>query len=265
MDFENGLAGIDDLVSQLSNHLGLPSSSENLFLFNFNDAPPTWSSERFAAMVADIRPDWIIIDPIAAFAPEIEGTNENVTRTYQDFRKVIKDKSTTISMVHHPRKPSTHQGVTIPDLEIDPRGWFLQARGPRQLINGTDIRIGIDKCSRTESVLELDGRSVEVALVLAGFGRLVGTLEPIYLGRVRDEDDKAMGYEELRGTTLLFNSNRQAAFEKLPESFTFKLAKQTYGRGSQATTDFLNKCQSVGILKKEGRMYRKVKLADSAE
>jgi hypothetical protein len=212
-------------------------------------------------MIADLRPDWIILDPIASFAPDIEE-NKSVTLTYQRFRNVIKDYSTSITSVHHPRKPSTHPQARIPDLEIDPHGWFLQTRGARQLINGADIRLGIDKCRRAESLTELDGRSVEVALMLAGFGRLRGTIEPVYVGRLLGDDDEPMGYAQLHGASLLFNTERQSAFESLPDQFTFKQAKQTLRKGSQATSDFLRKCQSVGILRKEGRQYRKIKVAE---
>jgi len=262
IDFENGLGNVDDLVSQLAIYLGVPADSENFLLFNFNDAPPNWKPSDLEDMVACFKPDWIIIDPIAAHTPEIEAENKCVTRLYQTLRGIAKDHFTTVTMVHHPRKESTQQGVAPRDIEQDVQGWFQQARGPRQLINGADIRIGIDKCRRADVWTELDGRSVEVALVLAGFGRLRGNIEPMYLGRVLGEDDKPMGYEQLRGASLLFNSDQRAAFENLPDTFTFKQAKQTYGRGSQATTDFLNKCQNVGILRKEGRQYRKVKVAD---
>jgi hypothetical protein len=265
IDFENGLGGVDELVSQLASYLGLPAVSENFLHFNFNDAPPKWEPSNLADMVADVKPAWIIIDPIAALAPEIDTKNDCVTRTYQTLRCIIRDNSTTASMVHHIRKLPTYQGATTPDLVEDVRGWFQQARGPRQLINGADIRIGIDKCGRADMLTELDGRSVEVALALAGFGRLRGNIEPMYVGRVLGEDDKPMGHEQLRGASLLFNSDRQTAYERLPESFTFTQAKQAYGRGPQATIDFLSKCQNIGILHKEGRQYRKVKMADSAD
>lgn len=265
IDFENGLGDVDELVSQLSRFLGLSQVSERLLLFNFNDAPPNWKPSDLEDMVASFRPDWIIIDPIAAYAPEIDTQNDCVTRVYQTLRRIQKNYSATVTIVHHPRKPSNQPGAPTSNLEEDARAWLQQARGPRQLINGADIRIGIDKCRRTDSITESHGRTVEVALVLAGFGRLRGNIEPMYLGRILGEDDKPMGYEQLRGASLLFNSDRQSAFESLPEMFTFKQAKQTYGRGSQATSDFLSKCQSVGILRKEGRQYKKVHVADSAD
>ncbi len=265
MDFENGLGGVKELVSRLSRYLGLSEVSDNLLFFNFNDAPPNWKPSNLGDMVAGFKPDWIIIDPIAAFAPEIDTKNDCVTRVYQDLRVIVRDHATTITMVHHIRKLPTQSGVPIPNLEENARGWFQQARGPGQLINGADVRIGIDKCRRADSLTEMDGRSVEVALVLAGFGRLRGNIEPMYLGRMLGEDDEPMGYERLRGTSLLFNSHQQAAFEKLPETFAHKQAKQTYDRGSEATTAFLRKCQSVGILRKDNRQYRKVKALDSAD
>jgi hypothetical protein len=265
IDFENGLGGVDEVVSRLASYLGLSEVSENLLLFNFNDAPPKWKPSDLEEMVAAFKPDWIIIDPIAALAPEIDTKNDCVTRVYQTLRGIIKDHSTTVTLVHHIRKLPTQPGVTVTDLEEDVRGWFQQARGPRQLINGADVRIGIDKCRRADMLTELDGRSVEVSLVIAGFGRLRGSIEPMYLGRILGDDDEPMGYEQLRGASLLFNDNRQKAYATLPETFTFKQAKHALERGSQATTDFLRKCQNAGILRKEGRQYRKIKVADSAD
>jgi hypothetical protein len=259
------LDGVDEVVSQLASYLRVSTVSENFLHFNFNDAPPNWQPSDLEKMVADVKPDWIIIDPIAALAPEIDSKNDCVTRIYQSLRGIIKDHATTITIVHHIRKLSTHPQAAIPKLEEDTRGWFQQARGPGQLINGADIRIGIDKCSSANLLTDQDGRAIEVSLVVAGFGRLRGNIEPIYLGRVLGEDDQPMGYKQLLGASLLFNPDRVAAFNQLPDAFTFTQAKQTLKRGPQATTDFLRKCQSVGILRKEGRQYRKVEVADSAD
>ena len=38
-----------------------------------------------------------------------------------------------------------------------------------------------------------------------------------------------------------------------------------YGKGAQATTDFLKKCIGVGIMRKDGREYRKVEVPELAE
>jgi hypothetical protein len=47
------------------------------------------------------------------------------------------------------------------------------------------------------------------------------------------------------------------AFKSLPNRFTHKDAKLIYGKGSQATTDFLHKCKSAGLLEKIGKLYAK--------
>ena len=144
LDFENGIQGVDELTTKLSAFLGITHASENLLLWNYNDAAPEWKPDLLAEMIADVKPTWIIIDSLSAFSPDIEEKSSNVTRTYQIFRDVIKDHSVAITVVHHIRKPSNKPGEAGPPLEEDPRGWFLQTRGSRQLINGMDVRIGID-------------------------------------------------------------------------------------------------------------------------
>jgi hypothetical protein len=83
---------------------------------------------------------------------------------------------------------------------------------------------------------------------------------PINLIRVRNEHGVPIAYRRMIGVELLGNPDQIGAYAKLPDQFEFKEAKRIYGREGQATTDFLEKCQAVGILKHEGRVYRKANL-----
>jgi hypothetical protein len=98
----------------------------------------------------------------------------------------------------------------------------------------------------------------DVALVMRGFGRVKGEIHPIYLSRHRDGNGEPLGYGIITGVNLLFNTEREAAFLKLPQQFRFKEAQQAYGNGAQATTDFLNKCIGLGLIRKAGKIYEKV-------
>jgi hypothetical protein len=71
-----------------------------------------------------------------------------------------------------------------------------------------------------------------------------------------------MGYKVVTGAFLLGDKDQIEKYDSLPPSFSFKQAKQIYGKGSQATTDFLRKCEACGILKRIGSLYEKVKTAD---
>ncbi|MFZ3214199.1 MAG: AAA family ATPase [Terriglobales bacterium] len=258
LDFENGLGDVDDLVARLSRHLGLGDKPENLLLWNYNDAPPRWEPTQLACMIREAQPVWTIVDSLGAYAPEIEEKSSNVTRVHLEFRKIIRECGTSITEVHHIRKPSSKLDEAPPPLEEDPHRWFLQARGSRALVNGSDMRIGMDRPSRAS------GNS-EVALVIGGFGRVRGNIPTTFVARVLDEDDEPLGYDKLAGVRLLFNSEQEEAYRKLLPESRFKDAQKVYGRGAQATTDFLKKCIGVGIMRKDGSVYRKVEVAEQAE
>jgi len=97
---------------------------------------------------------------------------------------------------------------------------------------------------------------------MGGFGRIRGTLPTVFLSRALDDDDEPIGYEQVSGLKLLFNPEQEAAYRSLPDSLRFKEAQRLYGRGAQATTDFLKKCIGAGIMRKEGREYRKVEVVE---
>ncbi len=128
--------------------------------------------------------------------------------------------------------------------------WFHQARGPSVLINGSDVRLGVDRPSPCLN---------EDYLIVRGFERVSGDIPIIRICRVRDTDGEAIGYRLLGGADQLTNPAHSAAYHTLPREFGFGQAKAVYGKGDQATTDFLKKCISAGILRKARKgWYEKV-------
>jgi hypothetical protein len=51
----------------------------------------------------------------------------------------------------------------------------------------------------------------------------------------------------------LGNADQRAAFTKLPGRFSFKEAKQVYGRTDDPTRKWLLKCQAAGLVLQVGR------------
>lgn len=262
VDFENGLGDVEEMVTRLSRHLGLTGVPEDLLLWNYNDAPPTWAPSHLSKMIHEAKPVWVVIDSLGALVPNIEEKASIVTRVYQECRKLIRECGASITGVHHLKKPSSKPHEAPPPLEDDPNRWFLQARGSRALINGCDVRIGADRSVRAKHFESLDGRSCEVALVIAGFRRVRGPIDTTFLTRVLDEDDEPLGYDKLAGVNLLFNPEQEEAYRNLPQTFRFKDARRLYGKGPQATTDLLKKCIGTGIMRKDGREYRKVEVPE---
>jgi hypothetical protein len=267
-DFENGLREVSALVSHLARYLGLNEDPKNLYLWNFNDCSLAWGQpgETVMDVIRDVKPALAIIDSLGDFCPGVEDRNSDVIRTYQQLRETIRETGTTIVGVHHIRKSSTNPKDPPEPLDGNLRRWFLQARGPRALINGSDVRLGIDEPSlkrvgRTSWVkprasVEQPGEGesrTQIALALRGFARLRGEIPLTYLARVSDDEGEPLGYSRMAGPQLLFNDLQEEAFASLPNEFRTKQAKQTYDRDDEATALFLKKCIAIGILKKASR------------
>jgi len=261
-DFENGLQDIENLETRLTAHLRLPAPPNDFWVWNINDSPPTWSAHMAYEMIRDAKPGLVFIDPISGLCPEAEKSNVDANTFYQTLRRVIRDCGCSIINLHHPKKPPSPmpgQSVTLRSLEdeSDPRGWFVQARGASVLVNGADVRLGVDIPGTSGAA------NSDVALVVRGYRRMVGEIPTMHLTRVYGDDGEPLGYRRLSGVQLLCNPLQEAAFLKLPGRFGFKDAMRAYGRKDQATSDFLKKSIALGILRKPAHgVYEKEKLAE---
>ena len=173
----------------------------------------------------------------------------------------MKDCGTTVIGIHHIKKPSEDSPKSLDGPDF--RKWFLEVRGPRALINGSDVRLGVDTPDGRTLSSQDASESEKLALILRGFGRIRGDIGPIYISRAFDDQGDPLGYRRLSGIKLLFNSDQVATYEKLPNVFTFKQAKQAYGKTDQPTREFLLKCISLSLLKQPGKgQYEKLALAE---
>jgi AAA domain len=255
-DFENGLGDIHELLDRISGHVGLPEPpAEDLLLWSLNDCEQGYerSGHTLLDMLRDVRPTLVIIDSLGSYAPEAERENSSATYMLKELRALARDCGTSTLLVHHRRKQPRKSDESAGPLErANLRLWFQDSRGASSLVNGVDIRLGVD-----EPDLSAVGKD-EVALVMRGYGRIRGEIGPFYLTREVDEDGDPVGYRRLVGAELLFNDDQQSALGKLARQFTFKEAKQAYGRGDQATSNFLNRSINFQVLRKVARgVYEK--------
>jgi hypothetical protein len=261
LDYENGIGQCLGIVGSQARFLDVDKNQENLLLWNLNDSSPTFDQQNETALdiIRLVKPSLVIVDSLGAWRPDIEESNTNALRAFRELRKLISESGTTIIVLHHLRKPS---GETAPPpLEEDPRRWFDQVRGARALVNGSDVRLGVEAPRLLKKGKSGDAATEEIALVMGGFARVTGGVGPFYLSRVFDDHGEPLAYRALQGVELLFNAEQEQAFGNFPDSFTFKQAKQVYGRVDQATKDFLNKCMRLNILRHVARgEYQKVVL-----
>jgi hypothetical protein len=252
MDFENGIGQVDEILSAIASHVGINKTPEDLLLWNFNDCPSNFGQPEHSALdlIRVVKPALAIVDSFTALYPEIEERNSGATTAYKTFREVMRESGCSILGTHHRRKPSDIGSTPLEDANL--RSWFHQTRGASALINASDVRLGVDEPSGGTSKGP-DQTHDEIALVVRGFARVRGEIPAIYITRVRDENGEPLGYSRASNSRLLFNENQENALARLPERFRFEEAHQTYGRGPQATTDFLNKCISLGLIRKVQR------------
>jgi hypothetical protein len=138
-------------------------------------------------------------------------------------------------------------------------------------VNHTDTRIGLElpvSCHRPggpidpltglpQNQADDDRINEDIAMVMKGFTRINGEFGPLYVARVFDADGKPIGYRRMIGADLLFNYEQAKAYENLPAEFTFSEARRLLNKGDQSTTNFLKKCEDLGLIKHVGRKYQK--------
>jgi len=211
-------------------------------------------------MLRDVKPTLAIIDSLGSYSPETEEKNSAATRTLKQFRSIARECGTATIFVHHRRKlPRKAEESAGPLETANLRKWFQDSRGASSLINGSDIRLGVDQPN-----MSAVGKD-DVALVLRGFGRVRGEIGPLFLARVLDENGDPLGYRHLTGPELLCNEQQKNTLLSLPESFTFKEAKHAYGKADQATSDFLRRCIEQHLVRRPKRGHYEKVMPSSAE
>jgi len=247
-DYENAVPQVEKMVRALAENIGVVKRDyENgLGLWNRNDCPPGVNiSRQLVEIVESESPSLVVIDSLSAFWPRAEDTNSETSHMIQ-FLRGLSNLNCAVILVHHRRKPDI-EASTPPVPEPDTvRAWFNETRGAGALISSVDTRIGV-------------GVSGDVDLTMFGFARSVGQLTAIDIRRTYDEQGEPLGYIKLTGLERLPDFQKRA-YAALPKEFLHREAKGIYGKGPQATTNFLQKCIGLSLLTHDRRLavYRKV-------
>ena len=239
-DGENGLDQIKSIGESLCRFLQIQDYPTEFLVRN--------GETGIAEAAKHYNPSLIIVDTLRALYPDAERSNDEMARLLNDLRAISRRTRSSILLLHHPRKPNAERPV--PPLEnLAPLEWLNEASGARAFINQTTTRIAFDRTKKNP----------DAAFVMKYHVKTKGPSEAIYIQRVLDDTGEALGYRRLAGVALLGNDEQVAAFNRLPEQFTFKLAKQTYGRSDDPTRDFLLKCVAAGLVEQTGRgQYRRL-------
>jgi len=236
-DLENGREEILGLSRSICKYLQIDKFPEDFLILHDNGNAP-----EPAQAIANFKPGLVIVDTLRAFRADIEGSNEDTGRFLRDARKIARSSKCALLLLHHIRKRG-EDGIS--SLEDTPTlEWLEEAAGARALINQTNTRIAFDRPGRAGD---------DAAFVMKYFVKLKGESGPLYLERVCDDDGDPIGYRAIVGVHLLGNPEQEAAFQKLPPQFSFKVAKRAYGRTDDPTNKWLKKCIGANLVRQVAR------------
>jgi len=251
-DLENGEDQFTDIALALARHLKLAEIPPGFHLLTERE-----DCDKLEAIIAEIKPMLIIIDTLRALSPGAEKDNEYAATLLNRLRTWARKYETSFLVLHHIRK-TIDEGYMRHVENTDTMSWLTLACGARALVNQTATRIAFGPCLMPP---EMNNNAEEIALrdsvglVMRWFEKSRGQSAPVYLRRNMDEHGEPIGYEAMTGPDLLFNEQMKQAWLKLPKDreFTFKEAKEIYGKHSPATLNWLQKCIAVGIVKQAGK------------
>lgn len=240
VDYENGIWDFHWILEQQRKHLGLESYPPRFLVSPGHPAMP------LDEVILQYRPQLVILDSLRSYHPAMERDNVSATDRLKHLRDLVRRLGAGVLLMHHVHKRSGGAALE----ESSTLEWLLRAAGSRALINQTDVR------------LALAARKDGDTLVLRGQARTRGEIGPIFLRRAWDEQGDPLGYERFEPEpSLLRNSEYEAAFLRLPDSFTFKDARLTVGKSPESANRFLHRLIDAGLVSKVAfGQYRKCEL-----
>ncbi len=188
----------------------------------------------------------VIIDPLEMFFRIDTLKKADVLGLYTQMRFLISDfPQAAILMTFNLRKRDRR--ATAPDLMSNPRDWLEEVCGSLDILNRSDVRLGMDFYNDDIRVINGIRRGEE--------------MEPILVKPVGDSPDKLAGFELSPANEVDLKSaltaTQQSHWEKLPEKFSFEeMANKPVPRASLHR--LIKRAKSLGILQEQDGAWVKV-------
>jgi hypothetical protein len=252
-DFENGSQNIAAWLENIPTGLGLPKVPDEFRIWSTHDSSSyELNEDNVSYIIGTYNPSLVIIDTLPSFLPKIEDDNKTVNDLYKQWRGVTRKTGSSILFIHHPKKEG-NEDRRPPLLTANLREWFQWTRGPKSIVTGVDVRLGVDAPSFA-SLLKVGADGQErVDLILRGMSKGTGEVPTRYLTRTYNDEGVPLIYRALTGVELLFDPLHITVFKELGQTFATKDAKHALGKGDSATAKFLGNCQSCRLIVQTGR------------
>jgi hypothetical protein len=186
----------------------------------------------------------LVLDPVEMFFPDASGKKEQVLTVIKDFRFLLKDfcHADILSTYNLRKKDRT---IRRPSLFVNPREWLDEVAGSSDIMNRSDVRLGLDFYEEEVRVLNgiRRGESLEPILI-----------EPIFHGEIR------AGFQRVKMDKIaasgLLTSKQKEHWNKLPNTFTFEEGKEL-GIPAGSLSRLTNRCIGFGLMTHEGNTFHK--------
>jgi hypothetical protein len=207
--------------------------------------------DEFLREILDRKPNaLVVIDPAdCVFRVDTKNEGEMLKR-YMAMKVILGEyREASIILILNLRKED--RSNKMPELHKDPRGWLMEVRGSMAQLDRADTRIGFADYGKDD-----EGRIKVVNGLIRGRDFYYMFVKP-----VQSSDDEYCGYSlcdpgEVQDT-LGFTTAENNAWATLEPQFTWDEAKSKgISQGTLKRT--IDRAKSLGILKKDGNLYRKV-------
>jgi predicted ATP-dependent serine protease len=139
-DFENGVLDVTHSLQQIVGHLDLSAVPEALKFWNIHVCEGPLA---LPALVEDFKPDLVIIDSLSGYNPDIERDTRTAMGAFHTLRMLIRKHGCAFMLIVHPRKQG-EEPVSLEHIH-NVRDYFQITRGASALVNGSDLRLAVDR------------------------------------------------------------------------------------------------------------------------
>lgn len=195
--------------------------------------------------ILERKPDALLIfDPIELAFP-VEFKKVNVLKLYSDLRRLFSRFNQAASLSTHNLRKTDRRAI-IPDLLKDPHGWLEEISGTLDIVNRSDVRIGMARYSEGISIVNGARRNED--------------MHPLLLAPIDDNPDELAGFRPITSKTSdltrIFTEEQLTYWGKLPVRFHFSDFANN-GIPKSSLSRLINRAVSVGILaRSEGELIK---------
>ena len=181
-----------------------------------------------------------IFDPVELAYPIDVLKKGMVLALYKAFRKMFSrfHQSATLS-THNLRKMD--RKADLPDLARDPHGWLEEIAGSLDIVNRSDVRIGMARYSEGITVLNGARRNED--------------MHPLLLAPIDDNPDELAGFRPITSQSndlaRIFTPEQFSHWSKLPEKFKFADFANN-GIPKSSLSRLVSRSISLGVLARDG-------------